>query len=60
MTNMQKDAMAYSAANGFIKELKLYKDMLTPQQIRTLKGQALAGNIMDARKGLKRIMEAGR
>lgn len=52
--------MAYSAANGFIKELKLYKDMLTPQQIRTLKGQALAGNIMDARKGLKRIMEAGR
>lgn len=57
MTNMQKDALAYTAANAFLKELKQYRDVLTPQQLRTLKGQALSGKIAEAHRGLKRLME---
>ena len=57
MTNLQRDAMAYAGANAFIRELKKYRDTLTPQQIRTLKGQALAGFVPEARRGLKRLTE---
>ena len=49
--------MAYAGANAFIRELKKYRDTLTPQQIRTLKGQALAGFVPEARRGLKRLTE---
>jgi len=37
----------------FIKHLK--QSDLTPQQFRTLKGQALSGNIIGAEKGLNKI-----
>lgn len=56
MTNLQRDAMAYAGANAFIRELKKYRDTLTPQQIRTLKGQALAGDVQGAEKGLQRVL----
>ncbi len=38
---------------NFIKHLK--KSDLTPQQFKTLKGQALSGDIVGARKGLYKI-----
>lgn len=41
---------------SFWKELKDNKPFLSKQQYRTIKGQAVKGNIMDARKGLKRVI----
>jgi hypothetical protein len=43
----------------FIKRLRTYARALTPQQIRTLKGQAIAGDIAGAQKGLARILMRG-
>ena len=39
----------------FIMELKEYRKILPLNTIKTLRGQALAGNLSDARKGLDRI-----
>ena len=39
----------------FWRELKASRPMLTKQQYRTIKGQAVKGNINDARRGLQRI-----
>ena len=39
-----------------LRELKLYRRFLTPQQYRTLKGQALHGDVAGAEKGLQRLL----
>ncbi len=41
----------------FWRELKASRPMLTKQQYRTIKGQAVKGNFMAARKGLQRIQQ---
>ena len=41
--------------NDFIRNLKKYT--LTSQQRKTLRGQALAGDLAGARKGLVRIIQ---
>ena len=41
----------------FMHRLKLCKKYLTPQQYRTLKGQAVKGNVADAEKGLQRLLQ---
>lgn len=43
------------ADNNFWRELKNNKPYLTKQQYRTIKGQAVAGHIIDARKGLQKV-----
>lgn len=48
---MSKDALE------FFRELKNNRPNLTFQQYRTIKGQAAKGNIMDARKGLQKVMK---
>lgn len=40
----------------FFRELKINRPNLTFQQYRTIKGQAAKGNIMDARKGLHKVL----
>lgn len=40
-----------------IKRIKSYRDRLTKQQVRTLCGQAKAGDTDAALKGLKTILE---
>lgn len=40
----------------FLESLKKSKRNLTKQQYRTIKGQALKGNVMDARKGLQKVL----
>lgn len=42
-----------------MKQLKQYKDILTKQQYRTLKGQAVAGDVTGANKGLIKILHRG-
>lgn len=40
----------------FWTELKESRPFLTKQQYKTIKGQAAKGKVMDARKGLKKVM----
>jgi hypothetical protein len=40
----------------FIKRLKRHKGILSRQNIKTLRGQALSGDIEGARKGLNKIL----
>ncbi len=42
-----------------MKQLKQYKDILTKQQYKTLKGQAVGGDIVGANKGLIKILQRG-
>ena len=43
------------ADNNFWRELKQQRGNMTKQQYRTIKGQAVAGHIIDARKGLQKV-----
>lgn len=42
--------------NSFMKKLKNSRPYLTKQQYRTIKGQALAGDIDGAEKGLNSLL----
>ena len=42
---------------AFMDTLNANKKNLTRQQYRTIKGQALKGNVMDARKGLQKVLK---
>lgn len=48
--------MKQTPDSNFWRELKGNRMYMTKQQYRTIKGQAVKGNILDARKGLKKIM----
>ena len=45
--------------NEMVKMLYKYKKKLSKQQIKTLRGQILAGNEIGALKGLKKILDKG-
>ena len=45
------------ADNNFWRELKQQKNNMTKQQYRTIKGQAVKGNVDAARKGMLRIQQ---
>lgn len=42
--------------DSFIKLLKKHSAMLTRQQVRTLRGQAIAGDVIGAEKGLRKLL----
>lgn len=44
------------AKKMFLKDLKMHRDQLTKQEIRTLRGQAKT-DLVAARKGLKTLLE---
>ncbi|HZJ98439.1 MAG TPA: hypothetical protein VFC79_00445 [Tissierellaceae bacterium] len=39
--------------NNFIKELKQYRHLIPKQTLKSIRGQALAGDLAGARKGLE-------
>lgn len=49
-----------TALKQFMKELKENRKILSKQQYSTIKGQALAGDIEGARKGLNKLVERSR
>lgn len=57
MNSVQRAAMAYSRADKFLRELKQHQHELTPQQFKTLKGQAVSGDLDGAVKGLARVLK---
>lgn len=44
----------------FVYSLKKYRQTLTKQQISTIKGQALSGDLEGAKKGLTKLLELER
>jgi len=56
-TGFKEDPMKSNTDVTFWRELKASRPMLTKQQYRTIKGQAVKGNVMAARKGLQRIQQ---
>jgi hypothetical protein len=46
----------YHEINIFIKTLKGHSSVLTKQQLSTLKGQAIAGDLTGAKKGFKKLI----
>ncbi|WP_295218064.1 hypothetical protein [Ruminococcus sp.] len=45
------------ADTQFWRDLKANRQKMTKQQYRTLKGQAASGKVMDARKGLQKVLK---
>ena len=56
-TGFKEDPMKSNTDVTFWRDLKASRPMLTKQQYRTIKGQAIKGNVMAARKGLQRIQQ---
>lgn len=46
-----------SRIDFFIESLKSYRDVLTKQQMKTLRGQAIHGDLDGAKRGLKKLVE---
>ena len=45
------------AETQFWRDLKANRQKMTNQQYRTLKGQAVSGKVLDARKGLQKVLK---
>lgn len=45
--------------NNILWAIRFYSDRLTRQQVRTLRGQVLAGDVDGAEKGLTKILNWG-
>jgi len=50
--------MNYPEINRFVKRLATYKGHIPPQQLKTLRGQALSGDVASAKKGLTQLVWA--
>ena len=48
--------MNYTEIHVFIKSLKKHQGRLSKQQLKTLRGQALSGNLAGAKKGLTKLL----
>jgi len=46
-----------SRVDKFITKLKRYKSILTKQQLKTLRGQAIKGEVEAAEKGLNHMLK---
>lgn len=44
---------------AFIKELKKHRNKINRQTLKILRGQAMAGDVEGARKGLRRVLKSG-
>ena len=42
---------------NFIRDLKKYRREISKQQLKTIRGQALSGNLEGAKLGLKKVLE---
>lgn len=55
-TNVKSDAQRYLTARPVLDNLRRYRGRLTSQQLKTLRGQALSGDVKGAEAGLCRIL----
>lgn len=50
------EATVYVRANDFLNRLRAHLDDVTRQEFKTLRGQALSGDIAGVEKGLQKIV----
>lgn len=55
-TTVEADAMRYLKAREFLEKLRKVQNKLDVQTYKTLRGQALSGDVQGAEKGLERIL----
>lgn len=55
-TAVEADAMRYLKAREFLEKLRKVQNKLDAQTYKTLRGQALSGDVQGAEKGLERIL----
>ena len=55
-TDIRSRAQLFLNAHKFLELLRKYKNDLNWQEVRTLRGQALSGDVEGAYKGLERIL----
>lgn len=55
-THAESTRRAYANAADFLRQLRKHHNRLTRQQITTLRGQALHGDIIGAYEGLNTIL----
>ncbi len=53
---IRRDAMRFLRAHEFLRSLNQHRNDLSRQQLLTLRGQALAGDVDGAMKGLGRLL----
>ena len=53
---MSRHQYSSTACRAELRRLAKYKDLITPQEMRTLRGQIKAGDIDAAWRGLNKIM----
>lgn len=58
-SEMRGRALRFCDAHGFLRKLLAVRSRLSHQQIKTLRGQALSGDIEGAERGLCRLMRGG-
>lgn len=56
ITSVETDAVRYLRAHPFLERLKQCSKHLDRQQVKTLRGQALAGDVAGAEDGLAKLM----
>lgn len=56
VTQLENERERYAKAQPVLYMMKKHRKRLTSQQFSTIKGQALAGDIEGAKKGLEKIV----
>lgn len=57
-TSVPQDAQRYLKAREFLEKLRKYQNELDAQTYKTLRGQALNGDVQGAEKGLQCILRS--
>ena len=57
MTTAEESRRAYANAADFLRQLRKHHHELTRQQVKTLRGQALHGDICGAYQGLHTLLK---
>lgn len=54
--SIREEAGRYRRARDVLEQLRRYNNLLNPQEYRTIRGQALAGDVEGAKKGLTKLI----
>ena len=57
-TAVAQDAQRYLKAQEFLDKLRKVQNKLDAQTYKTLRGQALSGDVQGAEKGLQRVLRS--
>jgi hypothetical protein len=53
---IKEEAARYRRAREVLEQLRRYNNLLNPQEYRTIRGQAISGDVEGAKRGLTRLI----